>query len=110
MNSVVLKGRLTKDIELKGNEKKVTHFSIAVPRQKKGECDFITCVAFEKTAEFLQKYFKKGQELIVAGHIQTGSYQDKDGKTVYTTDVVVNEVEFCGSKPENTIKDEDLPF
>ena len=103
MNTVQIIGRLTKDIELRNttNNLAVTRFSIAVMRDfvKQGEerqTDFINCVAFGKTAEFLEKYFKKGSQLVIIGRIQTGSYE-KEGKKVYTTDILVEKVYFAGN-------------
>ena len=111
MNKVILIGRLTKDPELRfaaGSGTAVSRFTVAVNRQfKKDETDFINCVAFGKTAEFLEKYFKKGMAIGLTGHIQTGSYTNKDGQKVYTTDVIVEETEFVESKNAsvNTTKD-----
>jgi single-strand DNA-binding protein len=104
MNKVALIGRLTRDPEIRhNNDTLVGHFTLAVDRRyKKGgaeqTADFITCVAFGKTAEFLEKYVHKGTKLAVCGRIQTGSYTNKDNKKVYTTDVVVEECEFTESK------------
>lgn len=99
MNKVILCGRLTKDPEVRyNNDLAVARFNIAVDRRyQQGETDFPSCVAFGKTAEFLEKYGKKGTKFIVEGRIQTGSYE-KDGHKVYTTDVVVEQVEFAESK------------
>lgn len=135
MNQVILVGRLTKDPEIKygNNGATITRFSVAVDRRysKEGEqsADFINCVSFGKTAEFIEKYFKKGNRIAIVGRIQTGSYKKQDGTTVYTTDVIVNDVEFVESKnssggnaqsqaPSNDdgfmnipdIPDEELPF
>lgn len=104
MNKVALIGRLTRDPEIRHNQDKlVGHFTLAVDRRYKRDgaeqtADFITCVAFGKTAEFLEKYVHKGTKLAVCGRIQTGSYTNKDGNKVYTTDVVVEECEFAESK------------
>lgn len=103
MNNVTLIGRLTKDPELKTTQSglSICRFTVAVDRYSKdGEdkTDFINCVAWRKTAEFIDNYFSKGQRIALTGSIQTGSYTDKDGKTVYTTDVLVDKVEFCESK------------
>jgi len=126
MNKVILKGNLTRDPELKmSGETTLTKFSLAVSRKmKKDESDFINCVAFGKTAEFIANYFNKGSQILIVGRIQTGSYDDKEGNKKYTTDVVVEEVEFCGKKEGTTEKkvetsnsiwpiesdDSDLPF
>lgn len=101
MNVVVLMGRLTRDPETRYSQdgKAVTRFTIAVDRRtKEKEADFISCVAFGHTAEFIDKYFKQGKRIAVDGRIQTGSYTNKEGKKVYTTDVVVNNAEFAESK------------
>ena len=110
MNKVSLVGRLTRDPEVRytTGEKATatTRFSLAINRRFKNaegnyEADFINCVAFSKTAEFIEKYFSKGGMIGVVGRIQTGSYTNKDGVKVYTTDVVVDEAEFVGSKSDN---------
>lgn len=105
MNKVILSGRLTRDSEVRyggANNTAVARGSLAVDRRfkKEGEqtADFINYVAFGKTAEFLEKYGKKGTKFIVEGRIQTGSYDNKDGQKVYTTDVVIETVEFAESK------------
>lgn len=101
MNIVMLGGRLTKDPEVKkAGEMAVVDFSIATDKYIKGErsADFHNCTAFGKTAEFISKFFKKGSYIIVRGNNSSGSYTAKDGHTVYTYKVVVNEVEFGGSK------------
>lgn len=107
MNKVELVGRLTRDPEIKytqgENASCVARFSVAVNRRFKNaegnyDADFINCVAFSKTAEFIEKYFKKGMAIGISGRIQTGSYTNKDGQKVYTTDVVVEETEFVESK------------
>ena len=109
MNNVSLIGRLTGTPELKRTQsgKAYVKFSIAVDRQfvKQGEerqADFINILAWDKTAEFICKYFEKGRRMALTGRIQTGSYKDKDGNTRYTTDVVAENVEFCDSKGNNT--------
>lgn len=103
MNKVVLLGRITRDPELRqAGETSVVNFSVAVDRRFKKdggqEADFPSCVAFGKTAEFIEKYFFKGMKIAIEGRLQTGSYTNKDGKKVYTTDVVVEAVEFAESK------------
>lgn len=116
MNKCTLVGRLTKDPEIRYSQGENTtataRFSVAVNRRFKNaegnyDADFINCVAFGKTAEFLEKYFKKGMAIGLTGHIQTGSYTNKDGQKVYTTDVIVEETEFVESKnaSNNTTKD-----
>lgn len=102
MNKVILVGRLTKDAEVRHstgeNATAIARFTMAVDRRaKRDEADFIGCVAFGKTAEFLENYGKKGIKFALVGRIQTGSYE-KDGKRVYTTDVVVEELSFVESK------------
>ena len=106
MNKVILIGRLTKDPETRysqgQNSTCISRYSLAVDRQFKrdGEqtADFLNCVAFGKQGEFAEKYLKKGAKIAVTGRLQTGSYTDKDGKKVYTTDVVVESHEFVESK------------
>ena len=101
MNSVSLIGRLTRDPDVRyaaGSQTAVARFSIAIDRvpDRNGEkkTDFPTIVCFGKTAELVEKYMSKGRLVGIQGRLQTGSYQDKDGKTVYTTDVVADRVEF----------------
>nr|WP_296029279.1 single-stranded DNA-binding protein [uncultured Dorea sp.] len=108
MNKVILMGRLTRDPEIKSSqgEKSTTiaRYTLAVDRRFRrnndGEqsADFIGCVAFGKSAEFAEKYFRQGIKVVVTGRIQTGSYTNKDGQKVYTTDVVVEDQEFAESK------------
>lgn len=107
MNKVELVGRLTRDPEVRysqgENATAVARFSVVVNRRFKDsegnyDADFINCVAFSKSAEFIEKYFKKGMAIGISGRIQTGSYTNKDGVKVYTTDVVVEEAEFVESK------------
>lgn len=101
MNFILLMGRLTKDPEFKRTgDTMIGRYTIAVDRRKKGETDFINCVTFGKNAEFAKNYLHKGTKIAVRGRIQTGSYE-KDGRKVYTTDVVVEEHEFCESKGES---------
>ena len=109
MNKVELIGRLTRDAEIRysqgENPMAIARYTLAVDRRfkKDGEAtaDFINCVAFGKLGEFAEKYLHKGVKIAVSGRIQTGSYKNKDGNTVYTTDVVVEEQEFCESKSSN---------
>ena len=135
MNKVILIGRLIKDADIKASAAGMTiaRFTLAVDRRfrrnnEEQTADFINCVAFSKTAEFLEKYGKKGTKFVVEGSIQTGSYTNKDGNKVYTTDVAVQSVEFAESKASsqntqtqpsatpadfmqiNEIDDEELPF
>lgn len=107
MNKVELVGRLTRDPEVRytqgENASAIARFSVAVNRRFKNnegnyDADFINCVAFGKSGEFIEKYFKKGMAIGISGRIQTGSYTNKDGVKVYTTDVVVEEAEFVESK------------
>ena len=110
MNKVILMGRLTRDPEIRttGGENAMTvaRYSLAVDRRFKrdGEqtADFINCVCFGKTAEFADKYLHKGTKIAVTGRIQTGSYTNQDGQKVYTTDVIVEEHEFCESAKGNS--------
>ncbi|MBA4685742.1 MAG: single-stranded DNA-binding protein [Candidatus Galacturonibacter soehngenii] len=106
MNKVILMGRLTRDPEVRysqgDNATAVARYSLAVDRRFKrdGEqsADFINCVAFGKSAEFAEKYLRQGMKIAITGRIQTGSYTNKDGQKVYTTDIVVEEHEFAESK------------
>lgn len=105
MNSVILIGRLTAKPELSytQSQKAVCKFTLAVDRPAKGEdrpADFIRIVAWDRQAENIGRYLYKGSQCAVMGRIQTGSYKGKDGKTVYTTDVIADRVEFLGSKAE----------
>ena len=128
MNKVELIGRLTKDPDVKTSQNEnatsVTRYTLAVDRRNRAKsqeeqtADFISIVAFGNSAEFASKYFKKGLKVAVTGHIQTGSYTNKDGVRVYTTDVVAEDQEFVESKggsaetePIAPIPDEEeLPF
>ena len=107
MNITILHARLARDPEVRTTQSGMVmaRFSIAVDRYaKKGDArtaDFINCLAFSSTAETIAKYCTKGKELIVQGHIQTGSYTTDAGEKRYTTDVVVDRMEFCGSKGES---------
>lgn len=106
MNTVNLVGRMTRDPEIKTGNSTVAKFCVAVQRKFKDAsgnygADFVNCVAFGKTAEILEKHFHKGSLIGVIGRINTGSYQNKDGQTIYTTDVAVESVEFVGSKADN---------
>ncbi len=101
MNNVSLVGRLTRDPEIKATNScsSYARFSIAVDRRgKDAGTDFINIVAFGKTSEFIERYFRKGQRIGINGRIQTGSYEGKDGKKVYTFDVIAENVEFVESK------------
>lgn len=105
INKVILMGRLTKDPDVRyggANNTAIARYSLAVPRKFKRDnepdCDFINCIAFGKAGEFAEKYLYKGIKIAVTGRIQTGSYTNKDGVKVYTTDVVVEEQEFAESK------------
>lgn len=105
MNLVVLVGRITKDIELKQSQqgKAIGKTSIAVRRDYKNsegkyDADFLNLIAFGNTAEFMSKYFEKGSMVAITGRIQTGSYNNKEGQKIYTTDVIVNTAEFVESK------------
>lgn len=110
MNKVILMGRLTRDPEVRysqgDNTMAVARFTLAVDRRGRRDAngdgaqtaDFINCVAFRTNAEFIEKYFRQGMRVLVSGRIQTGSYTNRDGQKVYTTDVVVEEQEFADSK------------
>lgn len=108
MNKVILMGRLTREPEVRytqgSNPTAVAKYSLAVPRKFKREgepdCDFFNCVAFGKLGEFVEKYLHKGTKIAVVGRLRADSYINKDGQKVYTTDVVVEEQEFCESKAQ----------
>lgn len=110
MNKVILIGRLTRDPEVRysqgDNSLAIARYSLAVDRRFKrpgeADADFINCVTFGKAAEFAEKYLKQGTKIAVTGRIQTGSYTNKDGQKVYTTDVVVEEHEFAESKANSS--------
>ena len=121
MNKAIISGNMCKDLEVtytKTNNVKVGKFTLAV-RRDKDNTDFIHCVAYGKTVELMEKYcYEKGKKIGVVGRIETGNYIDKDSKKVYTTDVIVEEVDFAESKKEtpaevpteSQVTDEDLPF
>lgn len=106
MNKVILMGRLTRDPEVRysagDNANAVARYTLAVDRRfrRDGEAtaDFIGCVAFGRQAEFAEKYFRQGIRIVITGRIQTGSYTNRDGVKVYTTDIVIEEQEFAESK------------
>lgn len=107
MNKVVLMGRLARDPEVRysqgENAMAIARYTLAVDRRRsssngENSADFISCIAFGKSAEFAEKYLHKGTKIALAGHIQTGSYTNRDGAKVYTTDVVVDEQEFAESR------------
>lgn len=114
INNVVLMGRLTADPELKTtpNGTSVTSFSVAVernyaPKGQERETDFINVVAWRQTAEFICRYFGKGQMIAVEGSIQTRKYQDKKGNNRVSVEVVANQVSFCGSKNEGCARQQE---
>lgn len=106
MNKVILMGRLTKDPDVRYSQGEkttaVARYALAVDRKfkkdREASADFINCIAFGKNGEFAEKYLRKGTNIVVVGRIQTGSYTNKDGQKVYTTDIVVEEHEFAESK------------
>lgn len=124
MNKWIGVGRLTKDPEIRvtQEQKSIGRITVAINRNRK-DADFISCIAFDKKAELLEKYFRKGDRIGIVGSIRTGSYKNRDGQTVYTTDVMVDEIEFLQDKkqeprqatfddysaPED-VDDTDLPF
>lgn len=123
MNQVILTGRLTAKVETKKTQsnKSVASFTVAVSNGKDKPADFINCVAWEKTAELLEKYTNKGNMIGIIGKISTRSYTNRENQKQYITEVLVREVEFLESKPKETnhqfeevveirIDDDDLPF
>lgn len=117
MNKVILMGRLVRDPEIRYSQGEnttcVARYTLAVDRKFKQEgqpnADFINCIAFGKLGEFAEKYLHKGVKIAVVGRIQTGSYTNKDGQKVYTTDVVVEEQEFCESKSQSNSQPQTAP-
>ena len=111
MNKVILMGRLTRDPEVRyslgENALAIARYTLAVDRRaarREGEAtaDFINCVAFGRSAEFAERYLRQGTKIVVSGRIQTGSYTNRDGQKVYTTEVVVEESEFAESKANSS--------
>lgn len=137
MNKVILMGRLTRDPEVRYSQGErsmaIAKYTLAIDRRKTQQnsnpgADFINCVAFDRAGEFAEKYFRQGHRVLISGHLQTGSYTNKDGQKVYTTDVIVESQEFADSRrdgsgagsrgskdddfmniPDN-VEDEGLPF
>lgn len=137
MNKVILMGRLTRDPEVRYSlgerSMAIAKYTLAIDRRKTQQnsdpgADFINCVAFDRAGEFAEKYFRQGHRVLISGHLQTGSYTNKDGQKVYTTDVIVESQEFADSRrdgsgagsrgskdddfmniPDN-VEDEGLPF
>lgn len=115
-NLVILKGRLTRDPEIRftqTNNTKVAAFNIAVNRKFKNtegnyDADFFNCTAFGASADFIEKYFKKGQEALVQGRIQNRSWDDENGQKHYATDIIVEAIEFCGSKAQTEAEPENV--
>ena len=111
MNKVILMGRLTRDPEIRYSngerQMAIARYTLAVDRRgrrtegSEQTADFIGCVAFDRAAEFAEKYFHQGQRVLVTGRIQTGSYTNKDGQKVYTTDVIIEDQEFVDSKQDS---------
>lgn len=120
MNNVNILGRLTRDVDLRmtNSNLAVGRFTVAVDRKLSKEkrmeaesnnqptADFISCIAFGRTAENIATYFKKGQRIAVSGHIQTGSYENQQGQRIYTTDVVVDSFDFVESNKDNNSNQE----
>ena len=108
MNKVILMGRLTRDPDIRvttgENTMTIARYTLAADRRTRKTdtneptADFISCVAFGKAAEFAEKYFHQGMRILITGRIQTGSYTNKDGQKIYTTDVIVEEQEFADSR------------
>lgn len=106
MNKVILMGRLTRNPEIRysqgAEQTAIARYTLAVDRRfnrnENQTADFISCVAFGRSAEFAEKYLKQGTKIVVTGRIQTGSYTNRDGNKVYTTDVVIEDQEFAESK------------
>lgn len=117
MNKVILIGRVVRDADIRysqgANTTCVARYTLAVDRKFKQEgqpnADFINCIAFGKLGEFAEKYLRQGIKIAVTGRIQTGSYTNKDNQKVYTTDVVVEEQEFCESKSQSNSQQQPTP-
>ena len=118
MNKVILIGRLTRDPEVRYSQAAepiaIARYTLAVDRRFKREgeeqtADFISCVAFGKAGEFAEKYLRQGTKIAVTGRIQTGSYTNKDGNKVYTTEVVIEEQEFAESKKADESQPQEAP-
>lgn len=108
LNKIILHGRISKDVEVKvtQNNTKIANISIAVRRNYKDaegnyNSDFFNATAFGNQAEFLEKYFKKGQEILISGHLQNRSWETESGEKRYATDIIIETVDFIGSKKEN---------
>lgn len=113
MNKVILMGRLTRDPEVRYSQGErsmaIARYTLAVDRRGRSQSgestsDFINIVAFDRAGEFAEKYFRQGMRILVSGRIQTGSYKNRDGQNVYTTDVIVEEQEFADKKRESDQK------
>lgn len=111
MNKVILMGRLTREPEVRysagENSIAIARFTLAVDRRTGKDteqtADFIPCVAFGKKGEFAEKYFRQGTKIAITGRIQTGSYTNRDGQKVYTTEIVIEDQEFAGNKRDGTV-------
>lgn len=102
MNKTILTGRLTRDADYREGNTNIARFTLAVDRAGDG-ADFPSCKAFGKTADIISKYTRKGSRIGIEGHLQTGSYQDRDGRTVYTTDVICDRVELLDPKTREDV-------
>ncbi len=119
MNKVILMGNLTRDVEVRdaANNTTIARVGIAVNRPfKKDEVDFFNLVAFNKTAEFLSKYFAKGSKILVEGYLRVSNYEDKDGNKKSSTEIIIEQIEFAGAKKDSGGKaksdayhDDDVP-
>lgn len=117
MNKCILIGRLVKDPDIRYSQGQksmaIARYTLAVDRAVKKDreqtADFISCVAFDKNGEFAEKYLHKGTKIAIEGRIQTGSYTDKEGRKVYTTDIVVEHHEFCESRNASSASDNNAP-
>ena len=109
MNKFLGIGRLTRDPDIRYSQsdgKAIARYTLAIDRRGKDQqADFISCVAFGKSAEFAEKYLKRGTKIAITGHIITGNYTDRDGRKVYTTDIAVDEHEFVESKKQEPAND-----
>ena len=119
MNKVILMGRLTRDPDIRysqgENSRPIARYTLAVDRRRTNadgqrEADFISCVAFDRQAEFAERYLHQGTKIVITGRIQTGSYTNRDGQKVYTTDVIVEEQEFAESKAASENRQGGSPY
>ena len=113
MNKVIISGRLTSDpdVRMTASGTKIARFCMAVPRPKRKaegqqDADFVNCISFFKAADLIERYVQKGSKIMIGGHIQTGSYTNRDGVKIYTSDVVTEDIEFLDKTYDKSSHDE----